>query len=64
MASDVATAPSWAPLGAGDLAAVGCTTCVDVAIALVLVHIVLHQSWPPYKAVLPGLVALSGIAVS
>lgn len=68
MATDPVTAAeyrqTWQPLGVEDLAAAGCTTCVGVAVVLALLHVALHRSWPPYKAILPGLVVCTGLAVS
>lgn len=55
---------SWQPLQALDLTAIGFTTCVDVAMALLAFHVVLHRAWVPYKAVNPSLVACTGLAVS
>lgn len=54
----------WQPLLALDLTAIGFTTCVDVAMALLAFHVVLNRAWVPYKAVNPSLVAYTGLAVS
>lgn len=46
------------------LGSIGFAAIVNFAVILLLVHVVLRRSWPPYKAVLPGLVVYAGIAVS
>ena len=57
-------AEGWNELGKADLAALGIASCVDVAIALVAVHVAFNHAWPPYRAVIPELVVYTGLAVS
>ena len=57
-------AAEWDELGKGDLAALGIASCVDVAIALVAIHVAFKRTWPPYRAVIPELVMYTGLAVS
>lgn len=43
---------------------IGFAASVDLAIILLLVHIVCRRKWPPFKAASPQLVVYTGIAVS
>ncbi|CAM9641096.1 unnamed protein product, partial [Hapterophycus canaliculatus] len=44
------------------LGAVGFAASVSFAMILLLIHVVLRREWPPYKAMIPGLVVYTGIA--
>ncbi|CAN0044529.1 unnamed protein product, partial [Scytosiphon promiscuus] len=44
------------------LGSIGFAAVVNFAVVLLLIHVVLRREWPPYKAVLPGLVMYAGIA--
>lgn len=56
--------PTWQPLETSDLGAIGFTTVVDVAAALLLVHVVSNAGWPPYTAAIPQIIVYSSLAVS
>lgn len=56
--------PTWQPLGTSDYGAIGFTTVVDVAAALLVVHVVSNAGWPPYMAATPQTIVFSGLAVS
>lgn len=49
---------------AQNIGAVGFAAVVDFIAAILLIHIVLRRQWPPYKAVHPGLILYTGLAVS
>lgn len=56
--------PAWQPLGTEDYGAIGFTTVVDVAAALLVVHVVSNAGWPPYTAAIPQIIVFSSLAVS
>lgn len=55
---------AWKSVGQRDLAAVGVATCVDVAVALLLLHVLANRTWPPYRASIPTLLACTAFTVS
>lgn len=56
--------PAWQPLGTSDYGAIGFTTVVDIAAALLMMHVVSNAGWPPYAAASPQIVVFSCLAVS
>lgn len=56
--------PVWQPLGALDYGAIGFSTVVDVAAAVLMVHVVSNAGWPPYTAAIPLIIMFSSLAVS
>lgn len=56
-------ASAWQPLGSIDYCAIGLATVVDVAVALLLAHVLWNGEWPPYSAAIPQVVVYASLAV-
>lgn len=54
---------TWPPLDSVDFAAMSIISSVEVAVAILVIHVVRHRSWLPYDAIIPQLVAWTGLAV-
>lgn len=59
-----AASSEWDSLGTADLSALGIASCVDLVIAIIVLHVACNKTWPPYKTVIPELVMYTGLAVS
>lgn len=53
-----------AQLGGADYGTIGFVVVVDVAVTLLVAHILWEASWPAYAAAIPQIVMLSSLAVS
>ncbi|CAM9180196.1 unnamed protein product [Scytosiphon promiscuus] len=53
---------TWQPLGVTDYGAIGLTTVIDVAVTLLLTHVVWNGGWPPYTAAIPQVVIYASLA--
>lgn len=53
----------WVELGQADFAAIGLATTINVAVGLLVLHIVCRRHLGPYMSKIPLLLVIAGVAV-